>query len=133
LLARVHTLVTVGCPYDFVRTYYPRHFSGRKAASARLEWFNVYDPVDILSSTFEDRAHRKRRATPAGIGPENAVPTNLEYGQPAGEWFEWLMLSGFKRHAQYWEAMETGDVNCFDMIVPRLYPATSPTPAPAGP
>ena len=126
LLARVDTLVTIGCPYDFVRTYYPRHFTGRKAASARLEWFNVYDPVDILSSTFEDRAHRKRRAARVGIGPENAAPVNLAYGQPASEWFEWIMLSGFRRHAQYWERMEMGDVSCFDMIVPHLYPATPP-------
>ncbi len=129
LLGKVSTLVTIGCPFDFVRTYYPDYFRNRKAATQQLTWFNVFDPVDVLGSNFEDEPARgQERGNRVGLTP-TAFPTNLEYGQPATSKLEWMVFSGFRRHAQYWERMETGDINCFDLIVPRLYPAPAPAPA----
>lgn len=72
----IDTLVTIGCPYDFVRTYWPRYFQDRYAAPAadRPRWINVYCPLDVLGSNFIDEPplserRKYRAATPAEREP----------------------------------------------------------------
>lgn len=50
----VATLATIGCPADFIRTYWRDYFVNRHAPSARVRWLNVYAPTDVLASNFRD-------------------------------------------------------------------------------
>ena len=53
---RIDTLVTIGCPFDIIRTYWPSYFTGRQSTTSEtLKWINVYSPIDILSSNFARR------------------------------------------------------------------------------
>lgn len=46
----VKTLVTIGCPYDFVTTYWPDFF--RFSPRWSTEWINAYTEADVLGSRF---------------------------------------------------------------------------------
>ena len=130
---RVDSLVTIGCPFDFVRTYFPRYFDGRRAASSTLRWLNLYAPADVFGSDFVD-VHADRHRKPRGIGlagpsevPE-AIPESQVFG-PARGLDEYgvgavLSLTGFKIHASYWDADPDG-LTCFDPIVRKLLVGTA--------
>lgn len=124
LFARINTLVTIACPFDFVRTYWSNYFADRNAPGGHIDWWNVYDPLDVLSSDFFDTAEKGGTPVQVGIGPGDRVkPTNLPpQGSKAAGWLDWVLLVGFRRHSQYWDRLGGGDVNCFDVIVPNLYP-----------
>lgn len=68
---RVQTLVTIGCPYDFVRTYWPKYFQNRYAvaAAARPRWINIFSPIDVLGSNFIDEPAAKERRTFINASP----------------------------------------------------------------
>jgi len=77
---RLRSLVTVGSPYDLVRSFWPGYFEGRRGADEGIErWLNVFSPDDVLSSNFRDDAGEANRAefgvvTAAGeVKPENIV------------------------------------------------------------
>jgi hypothetical protein len=63
-LRGVSTVITIGCPHDFIRTYWPRYFADRHGAAEgkRPRWINVYAPVDVLGSNFIDEPTAKERA-----------------------------------------------------------------------
>ena len=104
---RVATLVTLGCPFDLVRTLQPRYFEQRFGpGDATPRWLNIYDPIDLLGSNFRDD-HRK---TPVrrGVGIVGALQPsrpdlnlrwnrNQRLGAVTG-----LMLVSLRVHAQYW-------------------------------
>jgi hypothetical protein len=136
----VHTLVTIGCPFDFVRTYWPEYFGERRAISGvPATWLNIYARADVLGSNFLDEAPRGRRADGAGRGTseptdtprgvnvqgENAsrIPVSICYGAPQRlEQYgvmERLSLVGFRAHRTYWDGPDAD--SCFHEIVPRLY------------
>jgi hypothetical protein len=60
----ITTLITIGCPYDFVRTYWPRYFGNRYPGPGgqTFEWINVYCPIDVLGSNFIDEPTRAQRS-----------------------------------------------------------------------
>lgn len=52
---QVTTLSTIGCPADFIRTYWMDYFVGRhqmEKPEKKVYWVNVYAPADVLSSNF---------------------------------------------------------------------------------
>jgi hypothetical protein len=51
---KVTSLTTIGCPADFIRTYWRDYFIGRYAPEGGLPWLNVYAPADVLASNFKD-------------------------------------------------------------------------------
>lgn len=52
---RIDTLVTIGCPFDFIRTYWPDYFKGRKRREGTpRRWINIYARADVLGSNFRD-------------------------------------------------------------------------------
>lgn len=55
-LSRVRSPVTVGCPADFVRLYYPEYFRGRRQMVEVATWTNLFIPADVLGSNFIDSA-----------------------------------------------------------------------------
>lgn len=50
---RMDTLVTIGCPADLIRTYWPEYFRERKRLpEAPGLWINFFAPSDLLASNF---------------------------------------------------------------------------------
>lgn len=47
-------LVTVACPFDFVRTLFPNYFNNNRIIDAEneLEWANVFIPTDAMGTNF---------------------------------------------------------------------------------
>lgn len=128
-LRQISTLVTIGCPFDFIRTYWPTYFDERQAIpGAPARWLNVFAGADVLGSNFLDEPVKKAVAKPRGIrmtnGGEERVPHSLRYGssgnlanQPLSER---LTLVGFRTHRRaYWDGADSD--SCFHDIVPALY------------
>ncbi|GLC27802.1 hypothetical protein [Roseisolibacter agri] len=128
-LGRISTLVTIGCPFDFIRTYWPRYFDDRQGLpDAPGKWLNVFAGADVLGSNFLDEPAKQAVAKPRGIrmtnGAEERIPESLRYGgvrdladQPLSER---LTLVGFRTHRRaYWDGVESD--SCFHDIVPVLY------------
>ncbi len=54
-IREIHTLVTIGCPFDLVRVFWPDYFTKRATiASVPKLWINVYSPIDIMASNFRN-------------------------------------------------------------------------------
>ena len=156
---RLSTLVTIGCPFDFIRLILPSYFENRFGRTDMLKggWLNVYTPNDILGSNFRndnsvddpddyvlpkvsssDAPPADPSAAPAFVG--KLKPRNAAYypgGVPQGKSFlDILVFSGFQAHSQYWDPSQSGEASCFDQIASFLYagdsivPVLKPSPAP---
>lgn len=71
---QIHTLVTIGCPFDLIRTFWWDYFDNRIGGDAPKRWLNVYSPVDFLSSNFRNdgRIGKDAEVCVAPPGPEPA-------------------------------------------------------------
>jgi hypothetical protein len=122
---RIKKIVTIGCPFDFIRTYWIDYFEKRASIEGFPHgWLNIYAPADILSSDFKD-VDSEGVAPDRGVGIKSGgvkIPDNFLYGhsKPLSEygWVERLMLIGFKHHDRYWE---NGSAGCFREVVRELY------------
>lgn len=140
---RIDALVTIGCPFDFIRTYWPQYFQNRKARDqVPRTWINVFARPDVLASDFRDEAPQPmlgflgRRNRPK----EESEPRRQGIHVPQGEalphenllcgrdkslddysWPERMFLVGFRMHSSYWDGTAGAAVDCLDLVVPRLY------------
>jgi len=132
-LEQIDTLVTIGCPFDLVRTFWPRYFDQRKIGAIRApEWINIYSRYDVLGSNFRDdekEESAEERVTAKAFGmaetPEKTLtPQNLIYdlGIEVGRFplLTVLTLKGFKAHGLYWEGSGKSELSCFDLVMPQL-------------
>ncbi|HSR54088.1 MAG TPA: hypothetical protein VLV83_24940 [Acidobacteriota bacterium] len=129
--------MTIGCPFDFIRTYWPDYFEGRKSLEDTIPklWVNIYSAADVLSSDFLDQpagtwrrkaADSQPQPTEAGVGLGDSQirrpDKNLLYGRPTplGQYgtLDKLSFVGFRMHKYYWEGDSTG---CYLNIVRELY------------
>lgn len=127
-LATINRLITIGCPFDFVRCYWPDYFENRfSRAGAPTAWVNFYAPSDVMSSNFRDnqdvaeaQEHLKVRASQA----PPPVPENVAYlidgrtepvsGKDA------LLLKGLRFHAEYWSSRVASEESVFDDVIGHL-------------
>lgn len=126
---RVHTLVTIGCPFDFVRAYWPRYFSRRVVLdNVPRQWLNVYMPLDILSSNFRndtevDAPPDVGIPTPATDGVR--FPTNIVYrGEKRLEDMtlgDYVAFLGFRSHSIYWGRRHESEATVFAQVVTAMY------------
>jgi len=126
---KVHTLVTIGCPFDFIRTYWPDYFQRRRAwENVPERWINVYAPADVLGSDFRDDpgTSATRGIQVEGEAGERKPDDNIPFGRPAplGA-FEWINFVGFRLHTSYWEQDAEHGISCFRPIVEKLYAGDS--------
>jgi pimeloyl-ACP methyl ester carboxylesterase len=129
-MKRVDTLVTIGCPFDFVRTYWPKYFQARQAAAdVPRRWLNVYCELDVLGSNFLDE-DATTQATERGIEIQNQgqrrprEQDNLAFGPSAEEdrsLWEYAGFIGFRTHSVYWDRDSENALSCFEPIVQTLY------------
>ncbi|HYG08908.1 MAG TPA: hypothetical protein VD835_02930, partial [Pyrinomonadaceae bacterium] len=132
---RIDTLVTIGCPFDIIRTYWPEYFKGRYSLTPNTpKWINVYSPIDILSSNFADCGNEQwvndAQHQDVGIEVEGQIrkPENLIFSQGSYQGLgvvDILTLAGFKAHSLYWGEEVKGEITCFHGIVKKMYQDTS--------
>ena len=112
---KIDTLVTMGCPFDMIRTYFPGYFDDRVARRTTNPvpyWVNIYSPHDVLGSNFRND---KRSGEPdigldvvtgAGAGVDATPAANAVFhaGRSARRpsFLSWIYLYGMKTHGMYW-------------------------------
>lgn len=133
---RVHSLVTIGCPFDFVRTMWRDYFDARRrfATGCPVRWLNVYSPEDVLGSNFRDTpeigdANVNIRGTCGEESPDVPLPQKnilytqgLEYSRLS--WLDSFTLIGLRSHGMYWGSGPP-ETNCFNELVPRMWDGDS--------
>ena len=123
----VDSLVTIGCPYDLLRTYWPAYYTERhRRADAPRQWINVFSPRDVFGSNFVSN-----KGEPLGIGvqgeddpvrPQQNIPWNT-VAADADDVRVWQILGfpGLKAHGNYWHAAREHDDSVFSPLVCALY------------
>ncbi len=147
----VHSLITIGCPLNLIRTYWPAYYKQRKQLKGIPEhWSNIYTPQDVFGTCFKSREEERKgeeestQAKKKDICQEPGIeiiepvrkivrPTSeIEYNigaQAAGyNIFDILALKGIKIHSSYWTANEAPELSCFDVIIRELYGGTGAEP-----
>jgi hypothetical protein len=118
---KISTLITIGCPYDFIRFYWDKYYENRISACANLNyWFNVCSPSDILSSNFRDDSKAEDGNKPiikGGIPPHNVffnVMPSLKLNT-----MNILMLVGIRAHRMYWDEGRNSS-SCFTNLLQEM-------------
>lgn len=106
--AALASLVTVGCPVDFVRQFYPDYPEGRASRRADLPWTNLFLPEDLLGSNFlDDDDHSGFASPPAGAGVLTIAGVrpsrSIAVGRERLTLKSLLSLEGFRTHGDYWD------------------------------
>jgi hypothetical protein len=130
-LNSICTFVSIGSPFDIIRTYFPDYFTHRQSKpNVPAHWFNIYEPADVLGSNFMDEG-RNGKSNPHGIQMESGderIPESIRFGKPRRledySLFEQLTLIGLQNHARYWVRGSVNDVSAFDLVVSRIYQDT---------
>lgn len=103
---RISSLITVGSPFDIIRTFWPDYFSGRSKPPGTLQWVNIFSRNDVLSSNFSDKADAEAVEPEIGMGSakDMLLPTNLHYGGSATRHLNLLerLNRGRNLHNEYW-------------------------------
>jgi len=124
----IGTLVTIGCPYDLLRTYWPKYYTERHHRSdVPQRWINYYSPRDVLGSNFRANNGGKR-----GVGIQGAKAfrpaesfawVTVAAGAEPIKWWQVFGVPGMKAHAIYWEGEH--DESVFSHVVRELYAGRS--------
>jgi len=114
--------VTVGCPVDFVRVYYPNYFNNRNVVNTNVKnWYNVNCEVDVLSSNFRNDG-KLEDGDPANTPGAREVK-NITYEVTPFKnvsWLDYLFLLSFKSHRMYWDEEDIDGMNFFTNYINRL-------------
>ena len=112
---RVHSLVTIGFPYDFVETFWPGYFGDRgRLAKTPQRWLNVHAPVDVGSTENPFAVVQAEGTETETIAFTVGIPQKLTF-------INSLALIGFRSHGKYWEKSYENEIDCFSALVPALY------------
>ena len=128
----IHTLITIGCPFDFVRMLWGSYFDVRREYIEDQPkcWLNVFSPVDALASNFRNdqevgEANINIRAEAATTGSDVPVPANVPFSEGFDlsqlSWWSTLSLVGLRAHSMYWGPPSDTDVSCFNQLVSEMY------------
>lgn len=117
----LEAIVTTGCPYDFIYTYYPEFYKNRNATlKDTFTWYNIYSSADALGTNFmkDNRAD----APMYGIGDTGKLPKNLRYEVTNSNPFrlsDFFLLQAFKVHQVYWDHSALGQ-SCLRHLVTEM-------------
>jgi hypothetical protein len=122
-LSQVTKLVTVGCPFDFIRSLWPKYFSERTSTTAlSANWINVYSPPDALGSNFRD--DDSLDVPTVKIGED--MPHNLVYESREFGFVETLNFVALRAHGIYWsQTTDEQDLGCLRELVPVQFSGTA--------
>lgn len=112
----VEALITVGTPYEFIKSYYPLFYRNRQnELGDKVFWINVYSIADALATNF--RKDAKPGDSQFGIENSKTKPVNLNYEvTPVKNGFiDFLLLYSIKAHGMYWDSKIEGQ-SCLRLI-----------------
>jgi hypothetical protein len=116
----ISTLVTVGCPIDFVRLYIPDYTDNRTSRVKDLRWINIFIPADVLGSNLlngddynekTDETNTADAVKIADVRPEDSLRYTNE---KLSIWNIWSGR-GFFEHGGYWD--EADHENCLHLVI----------------
>ena len=131
---RIHSLVTIGSPFDVIYKIWPSYFKKRQKIDG-LHWINIFAPQDVLSSNFLKRtkaktvrgAKSKSRAADTsspcvpGLVPDlNLIYRPTDASDKLG-FFDIISFVGLRTHTLYWERGKKSHSNAFDLAVPEMF------------
>ncbi len=126
-LKLLHTLVTIGTPFDAIRSWWPNYFTNRHALHSHPgRWINIYAPADVLGSNFRNDINHDRATESVMLsdGTKGPLPENIVYsvGPTLDEvsFFGLITLMGIRAHAQYWEDTP-GAASVYGVLIPKMY------------
>ncbi|MEV4534382.1 hypothetical protein AB0J82_11190 [Asanoa sp. NPDC049518] len=125
-------LVTIGCPLDFVRLYFPTYADDREQRVPDLPWTNIYIPADILASNMVDGDDYGY--APAGeqgrdvVTVAGARPVCRRYTSQTLTYRNVWTRTGLLTHAGYWDDPERE--NCLHLVMRQICPSTLADAAP---
>lgn len=115
---KLESVVTIGCPYDFINHYYPNFFKGRNhTMSQKFHWYNIFSTSDALGTNF--RNNNSSTKAEYGINDMAHVPTNIKYEINNANPFSilnFLLLYSLKAHQLYWDETYSGQ-SCVRSLV----------------
>jgi hypothetical protein len=121
---RVNALITIGCPFDGVRALWRAYGSDRRALrGVPPRWLNLYAPLDVFGSDFQDGD----QPVPVAVDAENQEvrPTSELFRTGQAEETlslrEVLLFYGMRAHGSYWSDAEESERSCFVEVVRALY------------
>ncbi len=122
----ISSLVSIGCPFDVIRYYYPRYFEERHPAIATsTRRINIYSPADVLSSNFRNDAEELAAEVSIGTVDTARKPENFSYIDAVGaDKFTFItafLMMGLRAHAMYWEKTPSSEVSCFRLVLETLF------------
>lgn len=121
LTKEVDKIVTIGCPHDFICTFYPDYFKDREylTESSLKKWLNIYSDIDILSSNF--RADDKKQDGKFKLSNSNIEVKNIFFNIINPEslnFWSHLGVIGIKAHKLFW-GKGVDSSSCLNMIVDK--------------
>jgi len=128
------SIVTVGCPFDFVSLYFPKHFETETAWRPELPWHNVFIPADVLGSNMliPLPGHRPDDASDANTTVMGWPVTNHVYHpeDKLGVWSVLFQWAGLTRHNGYWDR----NAGCWEPLLQHWgFPTDDARPDPVTP
>ena len=100
-VAGATSLVTIGCPHDFVRLFLPKHYDGRRAHRAELPWANVFVASDVFGSNF--CADKSDTYADQSTEFDMTVTNHRHLPQEELTWWRVVLGIGLRRHNAYWD------------------------------
>ncbi len=111
----ISTIVTIGCPFNFINAYYPKYFKDRSSNGGQLkqEWYNIHSDIDVLSSELDSEK------TNEYLGKGDIVNLQFNVINPKNiNIVDYLMFYGLRAHRMFW-GNKNKAVNFISMIIRR--------------
>ena len=115
-------ICTIGCPYEFVATYYNSYYQFRSQDAVKklaMKWYNVYMLEDALSSNFRNDCNYGEAMD--GMC-RTLIPTNLPYKHirmNSNNPFNFIMLNSLRVHRLYWDKVTAGQ-SCLRLVYNKM-------------
>lgn len=114
----ISTIVTIGCPYDFITSFLPSYFENRRNSESNIRhWYNVYSKADVISSNF--RTDYKKADAEFGILPQGIKPRNILFELLNTEDLkigDYIFFIGLRAHSMYW-GKNSDSISCLKDLV----------------
>jgi hypothetical protein len=117
----VKGLITIGTPFEFVKTHYPQYYKDRQTQFANnIFWLNIYSIADAMATNF--RQDGKIGDAEFGIDKSSVKPLNINYEVASlngdGIW-DSLALYSLKAHGMYWDPKIEGQ-SCLKAVYQEM-------------
>ena len=118
----IKSIVTIGCPYDFIKAYYPHYFENRKShKNIKLnKWYNIYSEIDVFSSNF--RYDNKSEPAEVSVAQNGILPENLFFNvvnPKSVRFWSYMLLFGIRIHKMFWGS-DPDSVNCLSNLMEKM-------------